>query len=170
MAAPKYLKRDPVTGKVTEVITTETGPASEVVVSTTPGGTIDPSLLPASGAATAVAGETLTAGAFVYIKLAGSPAVPTLFNAVWSPAGNQAIGYVLNSYSATQVATYYEGGQNTSLTGLTTGSRYYGDPATPGGATLVVPTGAGVLSQLLGTAASPTSIEVNIEDSIILAS
>jgi hypothetical protein len=53
MAAPKYLERDVTTGKVTEVVTTETGPTPEVVVSTTPGGTIDPSLLPASGASTA---------------------------------------------------------------------------------------------------------------------
>lgn len=48
MAAPKYLERDPVTGKVTEIIATETGPASEVIVSTTAGGKIDPTLLPTS--------------------------------------------------------------------------------------------------------------------------
>ena|SRR5271168_1076180 len=46
MANPKYLERDPITGQVKEVIAPETGPASEVVVSTTPGGLIDPSLLP----------------------------------------------------------------------------------------------------------------------------
>lgn len=49
MAAPKYLERDLTTGQVKEVIATETGPASEVIVSTTSGGTIDPSLLPTSG-------------------------------------------------------------------------------------------------------------------------
>ena len=70
MAAPKYLERDATSGKVTEIIATETGPASEVIVSTTAGGTIDPSLIPASGAATAVSGENLAAGAFVYIKAA----------------------------------------------------------------------------------------------------
>ncbi len=48
MAAPKYLERDPLIGKVKEVIATETGPASEVIVSTTPGGKIDPSLLPST--------------------------------------------------------------------------------------------------------------------------
>ena len=166
MAAPKYLERDATSGKVTEVIATETGPASEVVVSTTAGGTIDPTLLPASGAASAVSGENLAAGDFVYIKASDG----FLYKAVWSAGGNQAIGYVLASFIAPAVATYYEGGQNTSLTGLTAGTRYYGDKATPGGATLTVPTGAGVLSQLLGTSASTTAIEVNIEDSIILAS
>src|SRR5208337_5412345 len=132
MAAPKYLERDAVSGKVTEVVATETGPASEVVVSTTAGGTIDPSLLPASGAATAVTGEILTAGAFVYIKASDSK----LYNAVWSAGGNQAIGFVLNSYPVPgATATYYDSGQNTSLTGLTAGSRYYGDKTTPGGTT-----------------------------------
>jgi hypothetical protein len=46
--APKYLNRDVTTGKVTEVIATETGPASEIIVSTTAAGTIDPSLLPST--------------------------------------------------------------------------------------------------------------------------
>jgi hypothetical protein len=50
--APKYLERDPVSGKVAEVIATETGPAAEVIVSTTSSGTIDPSLLPASSGTT----------------------------------------------------------------------------------------------------------------------
>lgn len=166
MAAPKYLKRDVATGKVTEVIATESGPAAEVIVSTGPGGQIDPSLLPASGAATAVAGESISAGAFVYVKAADGK----LYNAVWSAGGNQAIGFVLASYSALDVATYYDSGQNTALTSLTVGARYYGDKTVAGGTTDVVPTGAGVLSQLLGTAVSATAIEVNIEDSIILAS
>jgi hypothetical protein len=166
MSAPKYIKRDATTGKMTEVIATETGPASEVIVSTTSGGTIDPSLLPASGAATAVAGEALSAGAFVYVKASDSK----LYNAVWSSGGNQAIGFVLNSYISGATATYYDSGQNTSLTSLTAGTRYYGDPTTAGAATATVPTGAGVLAQLLGTSVSTTAIEVNIEDSIVLAS
>jgi hypothetical protein len=49
MAAPKYLEHNKVTGSIQEVIATESGPSSEVIVSTGPNGTIDPSLLPASG-------------------------------------------------------------------------------------------------------------------------
>src|SRR5579863_3082013 len=152
MAAPKYLKRDTTSGNVAEVIATETGPAAEVVVSTTSGGTIDPSLLPASGASTAVAGENISAGAYVYVKLSGSPAVPTAFNAVWSSGGNQAIGFTLASYTTSQTVTYYDGGTNTTLSALTVGGRYYGDKTTAGGVTLTVPTGAGVLAQFIGTA------------------
>lgn len=48
MAAPKYLIRDVTTGKIKEVIATEIGPAGEVIVATTAGGKIDPSLLPAT--------------------------------------------------------------------------------------------------------------------------
>lgn len=170
MANPKYLERDVASGQVKEIIATETGPASEVIVSTTSGGTIDPSLLPASDAATAVAGQNLTAGQFVFIKLAGSPAVPSLFPAVWSSGGNEAIGFVITSYTTGQTATYYTAGQNTALTGLTVGSRYYGDKTTAGGVTLTVPTGAGVLNQFLGSASSTTSISTDIADAIILAS
>lgn len=166
MAAPKYLKRDSTSGKVSEVIATESGPTAEVIVSTGPGGTIDPSLLPASDAATAVAGENITAGAYVYIKASDGK----LYNAVWSSGGNQAIAFVTASYTTGQTATYYDGGQNTGVSGLTAGSRYYGDKTTAGGVTATVPTGAGVLSQFLGYASSATAIESQIEDAIILAS
>jgi hypothetical protein len=170
MAAPKYLKRDATSGHVSEVISTETGPAAEVVVSTTSGGTIDPTLLPVSGASSAIAGENIPAGGYVYIKLSGSPAVPSLFKAVWSSGGNQAIGFVLTSWTTGQTATYYDSGANSGLTGLTVGSRYYGDSTTAGGVTTTVPTGAGTISQFLGTASSTTSLESDIEDGIILAS
>jgi len=170
MSAPKYLQRNTTSGQVQEVIATETGPASEVVVSTTSGGTIDPSLLPASDAATAVAGQNLTAGQFVYIALSGSPAVPSLFPAVWSSGGDEAIGFILASYTSGQTATYYTAGQNTSLSGLTVGSRYYGNSATAGGVTATVPTGAGTIDQFLGYASSTSSISTDIADGIILAS
>jgi hypothetical protein len=167
MAAPKYLKRDSTSGLVSEVIATETGPASEVVVSTTAGGTIDPSLLPASGAATAVAGENLAAGAFVYIKASDGK----LYNATWASGGNQAIGFVLSAFLSTATATYYSSAHRIPLlTSLTTGARYYGDKTTPGGVTTTVPTGAGVLFQFIGYAVSTTAIEVNLSDAIVLAS
>jgi hypothetical protein len=172
MAAPKYLKRDVATGQMMEVIATESGPTPEAVVSTGPGGTIDPSLLPATvtGGSTAVAGEAISTGAYVYVKLSGSPAVPTLFNAVWSVGGSQAIGFVTASWTIGQTATYFDSGQNASQSGLTPGVRYYGDHTTPGGVTNTVPSGAGVLAQFLGYSVSTTTIESDISDAIILAS
>jgi len=170
IASPKYLERDASTGQVTEVVATEVGPVANAVVATGPGGTIDPTLLPVSGASTIMAGENIAAGAFVYVKLDPSPAVPALYNAVFSSGGNQAIGFVLGSYITGQTATYYDGGQNTSVSGIAPGSRYYGDPTTPGGYTDVVPTGAGVISQFLGLGVSTTGIETDLADGIILAS
>lgn len=167
MAAPKYLKRDASSGRITEVAATETGPTSEVIVSTTSGGTIDPSLLPASGAATAVTGEALVAGAFVYIKASDGK----LYNATWSSGGHPAIGYVILAYPTPgSTATYYpEGTQNTGLTGLTTGDYYYGDSTTPGGVTTSVPSGTGVIQQRVGMAVSTTALEVMFGDEIVLA-
>lgn len=63
MAAPKYLKRDGTSGQVSEVIATETGPASEVIVSTTAAGTIDPTLLPSSSTGAVVHQATIDFGA-----------------------------------------------------------------------------------------------------------
>jgi hypothetical protein len=166
MAAPKYIEHDTTSGNLKEVIATETGPSAEVIVSTGTGGIIDASLLPASEAATAVAGENLSAGQYVYIKAADGK----LYKAVWSAGGVQAIGFVLASFPSAATATYYDGGQNTSVSGLTAGVRYYGDPSTAGGVTLTVPTGAGVLAQFLGYAASTTAIASDICDAVILAS
>ena len=164
--APKYLERDATSGLVSEVVATASGTAANSVVTTGAGGTIDPSLLPASGAATAVAGETINAGSFVYVRAADGK----LYNAVWSAGGEGAIGYVTASYSAADVATYYSSGQNTALTALSQGVRYYGDKTTAGGVTLTVPTGAGVVHQFLGYSVSTTAIESDITDVIILAS
>jgi hypothetical protein len=163
---PKYLQRNATTGHVTEVIATETGPAAEVIVSTTSGGQIDPTLIPTSGASSAVAGEAIAAGAFVYVKSTDSK----LYNAVWASGGNQALGFVLSSYALGATAVYYDSGANTGVTGLTVGSRYYGSATTAGSAIATVPTGAGVISQFLGTATSATALEVTLEDGIILAS
>lgn len=166
MAAPKYVQRDSSSGNLKEVIATESGPAVEVIVSTGAGGIIDASLLPASDAATAVAGEGINAGAYVYVKAADGK----LYNAVWSSGGNQAIGFVITSFLIGATATYYDGGQNTGLSGLTTGARYYGDKTTAGGVTAVVPVGVGVLAQFLGYAVSTTAIASEISDAVILAS
>lgn len=167
MAAPKYLKRDTTSGQVKEVIATETGPSAEVVVSTNAGGTIDPTLLPAADSTTATAGEALTAGQYVYIKASDSK----LYKAVWSSGGNQAVGFVLAGFASAATATYYTGGLNTAQSGLTVGSRYYGDSTTAGGVTSTVPTGAGVIAQYVGTAVTASSIDSDqLEDGIILAS
>ena len=166
MADPRYLKRNPSTGLVTDTAATSVGPAPSVVVATTPGGQIDPSLIPGTGATTATAGETLSAGNFVYVSASDG----RLYNAVWAAGGSPAIGFVNAVWLAGQTATYFDGGVNGSLSSLSVGQRYYGDPGTAGAVTTTVPTGAGVLHQLIGTAGSATTLEVDIQDVIVLAS
>src|SRR5271156_3037743 len=82
MAAPKYLERELTTGQVAEVIATETGPASEVIVSTTSAGTIDPSLLPVIS----------TSGHFVQATVDfgtdGSTATTTVTGQTWVTSGS----------------------------------------------------------------------------------
>jgi hypothetical protein len=77
MAAPKYLERDLTSGKVAEVIATETGPAPEQIVSTGPGGLIDPSLLPSIS----------TSGHFVQAEVDfgtdGTTATTTVIGQTW---------------------------------------------------------------------------------------
>src|SRR5271170_8403001 len=86
MAAPKYLERELTTGQVAEVIATETGPASEVIVSTTSAGTIDPSLLPAIS----------TSGHFLQVEVdfgydsgnEGDTATTTVTGQTWVTSGS----------------------------------------------------------------------------------
>src|SRR5271170_4247904 len=82
MAAPKYLERDLGTGQVAEVIATETGPASEVIVSTTVGGTIDPSLLPSISTSGHFVQATVDFGAD------GTNATTTVTGQTWVTSGS----------------------------------------------------------------------------------
>ena len=154
-------------------------PSANSIVMLGPTGLIDPSMLPTDSGGgggggggggavpvTAVAGENINLGSFVYVGASDSK----LYNAVWSPNGFGAIGYVLASFVAGTTATYYlSGTTNTALSGLTPGVRYYGDSSTNGGVTTVVPSGIGVVHQFVGWAVNTTTIEVNLADVVILA-
>ena len=165
MAAPKYIKRDATSGQLKEVIATETA-AAESIISTTAGGTIDPSLLPDESLTTFVAGENLAAGAMIYIKSDGKA-----WNASAASGGNQAQGWVNAAFTTGQTATVYLGnGRNTGIAGLSVGSRYYLSTSTPGGVQSTVPTGAGNLDQFVGNASATGELDVVLDDGIILAS
>jgi hypothetical protein len=165
MAAPKYIKRDTSTGQLKEVIATETA-AAESIVSTTAGGTIDPTILHDEPVTTFVAGENVAAGAMVYIKSDGK-----VWNASAASGGNQAQGWVNDAFTTGQTATVYLGnGRNTGVAGLSVGSRYYLSTSSAGGVQSAVPTGAGNLAQFIGNASATGELDVILEDGIILAS
>src|SRR5208282_2858136 len=135
-----------------------------------PNGQLDPSMIPpiTGPYIEGTPGEDVQAGDFVYC----SEIDGLLYLADWSAANAfQAVGFMLVTAPAGQpLAAYSTSGQDKFLNGLTPGARYYGDPANPGGVTSTLPKGAGVLSQFLGYAVSSTSIDVDITDSIVLAS
>jgi hypothetical protein len=110
---------------------------------------------------TGTATEALTAGRFVNLDALGE-----VQHADSSTNDKQADGFILESYSngATDVRVYY-GGENTGLSGLTAGDRYY--LSTNGTVTDTPPIGdSPVIVQQLGTAKNATSMLVNIQQSI----
>jgi hypothetical protein len=168
--ADKYLNRDLATGRVAEVEGTVVGGTNAQagdILALDETGRIDPSVLPVGVGAdvtVAPAGEALTAGDFVYIAADGSVNL-----AIADVGGFDAIGFVLDSVAAAAAATVYFEGRNTSLSGLTVGSRYYLSDVTPGGVTLTPVDGAGKRHQFLGKAITATSISFEADDGILLA-
>lgn len=135
-------------------------------------GRLDESLMPVGiGADMAVltAAEALSAGALVYIKSDGEVA-----NASGASAGNEAVGFVLAAYSASDDAYVYFEGRNTELSGLTVGARYYLSDLVAGGITATPidntnPANAGKKHQYVGRAISATSLSFEASDSVVLA-
>jgi hypothetical protein len=130
-------------------------------------GKFDESLLPVGIGAdvfATTAGESLTAGDFVYITPAG-----TASKASASPGGSPAVGFVKTSAASGAAVTVYFEGSNTNATGLTPGARVYLSDTVPGGYTMTPVTGTNKLHQYLGRAYTATAITTEIDDHILRA-
>lgn len=131
--------------------------SSGKVVALDGAGKLDQTVLPVGiGADTAsvVASENLAAGNYVNLfDNAGTPNVRKADNS----NGRRAHGFVLSAVTASNPATVYFEGRNTGLTSRTTGAKQF--LGTGGLAVEAVPTGTGVLLQVLGTAVSSTSAD-----------
>lgn len=128
-------------------------------------GRIDNSVLPVGIGAdtfTSTAGEALAAGDLCYVTAAG-----TIMKAGAGAAGTVCQGFVLASSANSASATIYFEGRNTSLTGLTAGTRYYLSE-TAGGVTATPVTGTGKRHQFIGRAVSATSLDFEADDFIQL--
>jgi len=139
------------------------GDAGEFVVLGA-GGKLDATVLPngiGADAITAVAGEALAAGDFVYVLANG-----TVMKADATTFAKRAMGYVLSSVLNAGTATVFFDESNSALSGLTAGSNYFLS-ATAGVATLIAPTITGQFAQVLGIATSTTSLHVNIKEPIL---
>lgn len=129
-------------------------------------GKLDITLMPngvGADSITATAGEALTAGDFVYINGSGG-----VLKADATTFAKRAMGYVLASVLNAGTATVFFDESNSSLSGLTPGSKYFLS-ATSGLATTTAPTTSGQFAQALGVATSATSLHVNIQEPILRA-
>jgi hypothetical protein len=111
--------------------------------------------------------ENLTAGDFVTVF--SDAGTPKARKADATDGGKRAHGFVKASPTAGQTVDVYFDGANSSLTGLTPGSRYFLSASTPGGATATPPAATGNLVQYLGTALSTTKIAFRPTDGVIVA-
>lgn len=116
---------------------------------------------------TFVASEALSSGAWVNIY--SNAGVPTIRNATANAgAPLEAYGYVTNAVASGATGTVFFDDKNTGVSGQTIGQQWL-SATTPGANTPTPPTGAGVYSQFLGVAISPTAIHASIERATILA-
>ena len=167
MPANKYLAR--VTGRITEVVAAVVGGTAGQagqLVALDDTGRLDATIMPVGIAAdvySGVASGALSAGDFVAVSATG------VVRASAASTGVQADGFVLVASTNGASAFVYFEGTNTSLTGLTVGTRYYLSDATPGGLTATPASGAGKFHQYLGKAITTTSLSFEGDDAIVLA-
>lgn len=152
--------------QIVAIITSSGAADANKIAQTGSDGRFHASLMPVGiGADThvAAAGENLTAGDFVYVDATGE-----IRRASANVGGNDTIGFVLDAFLAAASATIYFEGRNTSLSGLTPGSRYYLSDSTSGGVTATPVSGAGKTHQYLGTAVTATTLAYEAEDGVEL--
>ena len=168
MAGNKYLKKG-TSGFPTEEASVQSsagaGDAGKIVALNSSGLIDDTMLNVGNPSQSMTAGESLTAGDFVYINTSDSNKI---YKADADAVGKKAIGYVSASASTDAAVTVYFEGINTNLSGLTVGSDYFLS-ATAGGVTATQPSTAGQIVQYIGTAITTTAIHFKFSQPIVLA-
>lgn len=118
-------------------------------------GKISPTMINTSNSNSKVmtASETLVAGNWINLHdVAGQARVRKADAAT----GKECMGYVLEGVAAGGTVTVYFEGENTAVTGMVAGPVYLS--STPGAGQAASPTGAGVISQVVGVATGPNSV------------
>jgi hypothetical protein len=169
----KYTERNANTGRLSEVLGTEqsTGIAQAGAIPQLAGnGRFHPSLMPpgfGDDSKAIEASETLASGAFVNVF--DDAGVTKVRNADANSPDKEAHGYVVQSFTAAELANVYFEGTNTAATGATGGKTYFLSDTTPGGFTDVPVLGATKLSQILGRSVGTNEINFEGEPAITLA-
>jgi hypothetical protein len=171
MAAKKFLSL--VGGRIKELagLVVSAGAGSDgALVALDASGKLDASVMPSGiGANTvsAIASENLAAGDAVNIY--DNAGTATVRKADATVEGKEANGFVQSAFSSSAAATVYTSGNViTGLTGLTAGTRMFLH-TTAGALTATPPSASGNVVQLVGIAASATTVMFEPEEPITLA-
>jgi hypothetical protein len=166
----KYL--DQISGNAREVnATVASAGAADAgkIIGLDASGRIDVTMMPTGiGADTAsvTTSEALAAGDFVNIHESTGVKVR---KASAASVATEAHGFVLSAFASGAAAlVYFEGTNPTGQSGLTGGDVFL-SPTTPGKGQSAVPTTAGQIVQVIGTAVSATSVNAGVQRPIILA-
>lgn len=167
--ADKYLAHD-AAGGFTEVEASNVGGAQQAnkIPALDLSGRLDSTMMPTGvGAETAIveAFGALADGDFV--NLFNDNGVVKVRKADASDNVAPVHGFVLTGVSAGANATVYFGGLNSAVTGVTVGQAYLS--TTPGLSNHVAPGASGNIVQKIGFAVNSTTINVVIQDPIVLA-
>jgi hypothetical protein len=169
VAANKYLANS--SGQITEVQASDSSAGAGdggKIVALDSTGRIDPTMMPSGIGAPTVAltaSEALAAGDFVNIHVSTGNKV----RKADASNGRLAHGFVLSSVSNGGSATVYLDGQNTAVTGLTAGTKYFLSGSTAGLPTDTAPTTSGYYVQELGTAYDAAGLNFQPKASVLLA-
>lgn len=109
---------------------------------------------------TYIADEALSARDTLYISAADNVSKGDVSG---GGAGSRIMGLAVAAAADTASVSVKSEGIMTGFTGLTAGSRYYGDPATAGGITTTTPVGTGNTIVQIGYAKSTTALHLHIE-------
>lgn len=166
----QYLKWDETSRSYKEVtaITQSAGAADAgKIIATNSAGGVDESFLPiGDGARAFPLSQALSAGDFVNVYDDGG--VAKLRKADASSPATRAHGFVREAGAEGENVKMYGSGVLEGFADLTVGATYVLSDTTPGEATLVSPSASGHIAQIVGTAVSPTEIQVDIAETIVV--
>lgn len=170
MAIPKFLQN--VAGQITESVAgilSSAGAADSGKIPALDGsGRLDTSFMPVGiGADTQaiLTSEALAAGDLVNIW--NNAGTANARKADGTTAGKEAHGFVLASAASATVATVYFEGNNTAVSGRTTGKQFLA--TTAGTTTITAPNSTGNVVQVVGFCTSPTNLNFQSGTPITLA-
>lgn len=171
MAAKRFLGL--VAGRIKQIaaVVTSAGASNDGdLVALGPDGKLDASVMPAGigvNTVSAIASEALAANDAV--SLWNNAGTVNARKADATAEGKEAHGFVKSAFASAAIATVYTSGNvMTGLTGLTPGARQY-LATTAGARTETPPATAGNVVQMLGVAASATTIAFEPEEPVTLA-